>query len=362
MRRGFSLSFVCLLTVSCLAAYGQAIPDAPDLPAAAQSAFRQGVDYEQRQQLGSALDSYKAAQKQAGHSVDCLRAIQRVQMKMESFKDAAATSTKMASLAQDPKEKAAAEFLEGQALYRQSLAYTAGAGNYDKNPKRALESLKQAQEVLARGAADDPNNEPLLMLYGRILAAQHQDEEARREFTACAAVPGTSAAEGARARRLSSNIDSARTEPVPPFELKTIDGETVSRDSLAGKVVLVDFWATWCPACRSDSGYVQSLLDSFHDGRFVLLEVDVDENRSAWTQYVKANRLKGTQTRDEDKSAQFAFHVSAFPTYVIIDGNGSVRMRATGTEGDLRGTVRKLLAEQQTAETTSSPAHTTPSE
>src|SRR6185312_15202818 len=135
-------------------------------------------------QLGSALDSYKAAQKQAGQSLDCLHAIQRVQMKMESYKDAAATGAKMA----------------------------------------------------------------LLVLYGRILAAQHQDDEARREFTACAAVAGTSPAECARARRLSSNIDSARNEPVPPFELKTIDGETVSRDSLAGKVVLVDFWATWCPA------------------------------------------------------------------------------------------------------------------
>lgn len=362
MRRGLSLFLACLFTTTCLTARGQTVPEAPDLPAAAQSAYKQGADYEQRQQFGSALDSYKAAQKQAGQSLDCLRAIQRAQMKMESYKDAAATSAKIASLTHDPKQKGGAEFLEGQALYRQSLAYTAGEGNYDKNPKRALESLKQAQEVLERGAADDPNNEPLLMLYGRILAAQHQDEEARREFTACAAMPGTSAAECARARRLSSNIDSARNEPVPPFELKTIDGETVTRDSLAGKVVLVDFWATWCPACRSDSGYVQSLLDSFHDGRFVLLEVDVDENRSAWVQYVNANQLKGTQIRDADKSAQFAFHVSAFPTYIIVDGNGSVRMRATGTEGDLRGTVRRLLAEQQTAEDAQPATHAKPAE
>lgn len=362
MRRGLSLFFACFVTTICLAANGQAVPDAPDLPSAAQSSYKQGVDYEQRQQFGSALDSYKVAQKQAGQSLDCLRAIQRVQMKMESYKDAAATAAKIASLAHDPTQKAAAEFLEGQAFYRQSLAYTAGEGNYEKNLKRAAESLKQTQEVLARGAADDPNNEPLLMLYGRILAAQHQDEEARREFAACAALPGTNPSECARARRLSSDIDSARDEPVPPFELKTLSGEAVTRDSLAGKVVLVDFWATWCPACRSDSGYVQSLLDSFHDGRFVLLEVDVDENRSAWEQYINANQLKGTQTRDEDKSAQFAFHVSAFPTYIVIDGNGSVRMRATGTEGDLRGTIRKLLAEQKTAENTSSPAHTKPAE
>ncbi len=145
--------------------------------------------------------------------------------------------------------------------------------------------------------------------------------------------------------RLSHNVASAREEPAPAFQIDTMDGKSVSLDSLAGKVVLVDFWATWCTYCRRDSDYVQSMLDSFPDGRFVLLEVDVDENRDQWLNYVKGNRLQGLQTRDASKDMQSAFHVKGFPTYVIFDANGTVRLRATGIEGDLRGTVRKLLAE-----------------
>jgi thiol-disulfide isomerase/thioredoxin len=343
MRRSpFVLTLSLLLSAAAIAH-----TQADDLPAAAQPAYKQGLDFEQRQQLASALDSLRAAQKQAGSSLTCLQAIERVQMEMEKYKDAAATAAKMASLAPTPQGKAAAEMLEGQALYRQSFAYTAGEGDYDKNPKKASDSLKQAEASLHQGAADDPSNEPLLMLHGRVLAALHEDEQASADFKACAAVPGTSAEECARALRLSGNVVSARDEPAPSFELKTLDGQTVSRDSLAGKVVLVDFWATWCPACRRDSDYIQSMIDTFPDPkRFVLLEVSVDENQDTWKNYVDENRLHGTQTRDTSKQLQSAFHVYAFPTYVVLDGNGSMRFRATGTEGDIRGTIRSLLAEQ----------------
>ncbi|HVG27261.1 MAG TPA: TlpA disulfide reductase family protein [Acidobacteriaceae bacterium] len=339
-----SLSLLLIAASSGLRAQTPALP--ADLPAAAQSAYKQGLDFETRQQFDSALDSYKSAAKQCSPSLACMEAIVRVQMMMEHYKDAAATAAKLASSTSDPHAKAAAELLATQALFRQSFAYTEGEGAFDKNPKRALDSLRQAESVAAQGTADDPGNEPLRMLHARILAALHRDEDASREFKACAALPGTPPAECDRALRLASDVESGRSEPVPAFTLKTLDGQTVTRDSLAGKVVLIDFWATWCPACRRDSGYVQSLLDSFPDGRFVLLEVDIDESRDKWSTYVADHRLKGTQTRDDDRSVQGVFHVGAYPTYIIFDGNGTVRLRAKGIEGDLRGTVRKLLAEQ----------------
>lgn len=276
----------------------------PDLPAAAQTAYKQGVDFEQRGQFDSALDSFRSAGKQAGSSLACLEAAERVQLKMEKYKDAAATASAMATVAPDPQAKAHAGMLEGQALYREYFAYNLGEGAYEKNPKRASEALRQAEAALARGAAADPANEPVRMLHGRVLAALKRDEEASREFAACAAAPGASPAECARALRLSHNVASAREEPVPSFQVATLDGKTVSLDSLAGKVVLVDFWATWCTFCRRDSDYVQSMLDSFPDGRFVLLEVDVDENRDLWVDYVKENRLEGLQTRDAAKDMQ----------------------------------------------------------
>lgn len=342
-----SLSLILAAAPSPMRAQTSQLPS--DVPAAASASYRQALDYEQRQQLGSALDGYKAALKQAGSCSSCLEAIERVEFKMDHYKDAAGTAEKMAAAAPDPQHKAAAEMLAGAALYRQSFAYTEGEGEFDRSPKRAADSLKQAEAVLAKGVADDSGNEPLRLLHARVLAALHHDEDASREFTACASVPGASAAECTRALRLAADVPSAREEPAPAFQLQTLDGQTVSLNSLAGKVVLVDFWATWCSACRSDSSYVQSMLDSFHDGRFVLLEVDIDKSHDLWKNFVAEERLQGTQTQDVDGSMQTLFHVSAFPTYVIIDGNGTMRLRARGIEGDLRGAIRKLLAEQSAA-------------
>jgi hypothetical protein len=86
------------------------------------------------------------------------------------------------------------------------------------------------------------------------------------------------------------------------------------------------------------------MLDSFDDGRFVLLEVSVDESEPEWRHYVEDKRMHGVQTLDRHKAMQDLFHVAAFPTYLVIDGDGMVRMRAVGIEADLKGEVRKLLA------------------
>jgi thiol-disulfide isomerase/thioredoxin len=183
-----------------------------------------------------------------------------------------------------------------------------------------------------------------------MLAALRQDEQAKKEFEACAAAPGARAQECARAQKFATDVSLARKEPAPAFEVKSLDGQAVSLDGLAGKVVLVDFWATWCTWCRRDSDYVQSMLDSFDKDKFVLLEVDVDDTEAPWLRYVKDERLRGVQVRDASHELRDQFRVKAFPTYVILDKDGVVQEREEGARGDLRGEVRRLLAEMPTDE------------
>ena len=64
------------------------------------------------------------------------------------------------------------------------------------------------------------------------------------------------------------------------------------------------------------------------------------KNEDLWRNYVKSKRLHGLQTRDEKKDVGALFHVAGYPTYIVIDGDGMVRQRAVGIEGDLKGTVR----------------------
>jgi len=314
--------------------------------AVVQHQLVEGEQYEQRQQLSAAADSYRAALKAAGgNCMSCLDALARVQLTMELYKDSAATAAQMAKQSPDVKAKAQAEYREGLALFQQYFAQSDGRGAIDKDPKKAMAALRQADLVLQQGVADDPANEAARMLHGRVLAALKRDEDAEREFIACAAAPGASEQECTRALHFAKDVAAARDEPAPQFTLKTVDGKNISLDSLAGKVVLIDFWATWCKYCVRDSDYVQSMLDSFDKDKFVLLEVDVDETEAVWTNYLSDHRLHGVQTRDDKHEVTSLFHVGAYPTYVIVDGDGTVRLRATGIEGDLKGTVRKLLAD-----------------
>lgn len=320
-------------------------PELPEIPAAARDAYQQGLDAEGRQQLDLALERFQFALKQAGSCLDCMEKIATVQQAMGNDKAALSTASKMASAASSPKAKARADMLTGRIDYEEYFGYTEGGGAFEKNPHRAQEALSRAEAAFARAAQEDPTNEPLLMLHGHLLASLKRDSDASAAFAACAALPGVSQTECARALRFSKKVDIARNEPAPPFEVTTLEGKKVSLDSLAGKVVLLDFWGTWCPVCRRDSDYVQSLEDSFPKDRFVLLEVDSGDSRAAWTTYIQENHLEGVQVQDERSKLGSLFRVSAYPTYVVLDGDGIIRMRVRGARGDLRGEIRELLAE-----------------
>jgi thiol-disulfide isomerase/thioredoxin len=320
-------------------------PDLPDIPSAAREAYKQGMDAQSRQELDFALERFQFALKQDAKCLDCMEAMANVRVAMGSDKAALSTASRMASVASTPGSKARADALTGQIYYDEYFGYTNGEGAFDQNPGKAQDALRRAEAALARAVQEDPHNEPLTMLHGHLLAALKRDSDASAAFVACASMPGVSQTECARALRFSKDVDLARNEPAPPFEATTLDGKKLSLDSLAGKIVLLDFWGTWCPVCRRDSDYVQSLRDSFPTDRFVMLEIDSGDTRATLKNYIDQNHPEGVQIQDDTNQLQSLFHVGAYPTYVILDGDGTIRMRERGARGDLRGEIRKLLAE-----------------
>jgi thiol-disulfide isomerase/thioredoxin len=319
-------------------------PQPVDQPLVAPPAYQEGIEAEQKNELDIALIRFQKALSQAPNSPLCYEAVVRVQSQMGDDKAALATTAKMIAAAPDAHAKAHAEMLQANIYYRQFSAYSVGGGAYEKNPKRAEQSLQKSEDALQRAAAEDPSDEPLRMLHAHVLAGLHHDQDASREFEACAAIPGTSPTECARALKLAHSAELARLEPAPSFKATTLDGQPLSLDSLTGKVVLIDFWGSWCRFCVRDSDYVQSMLDSFDPKSFVLLEVDEGDSREAWLNYVKSNRLHGVQVHDTDTHLESVFHVGNFPTYIILDSDGLVRLRVSGAVGDLRSAIRKAIA------------------
>ena len=309
------------------------LAQSPTLDPAVQASLTEGSKFEQRHQLTSALDSDRKALKLSKGSCDeCYQAIVNLQLTMELPKDAAASAATWAQHTSSPIARSHAELLQAQALMRLNTV----------KPNPAL--LHQADDVLKRAAVDNPADSTVHMLHGRVLAALNLDDQAKSEFVACAVTPGASPAECMRAGHFASDVNLARGDAAPSFSIAGPNGSPVTLDSLAGKVVLIDFWATWCPPCNRDLGYIQSIAEEFHGDKFVLLGISSDSNESTWQRYIEKNSMLGVQVRDSFDGLRSLFHVAGIPTYIVIDANGIIRLRVTGPEGDIRGKVRSLLA------------------
>jgi thiol-disulfide isomerase/thioredoxin len=119
----------------------------------------------------------------------------------------------------------------------------------------------------------------------------------------------------------------------PAWELKNLDGATVRSDQFAGKVIVVDFWATWCPPCRAEiPGYVELQKKYGKDG-FAIIGVSLDQ---AGPEVVKAfavkNAVNYTMVMGTDAVVAAFGGVEAIPTTFLIDRAGQIRDRKLGAE------------------------------
>jgi thiol-disulfide isomerase/thioredoxin len=122
------------------------------------------------------------------------------------------------------------------------------------------------------------------------------------------------------------------------FRAKALDGQDFSSDSVHGKVVLVQFWATWCPYCKNDAPAVDTMLREFQDQGLVVLAVDVAESKETVTKFLAESPrpCKVVLMTDTNLAAWFA--PKSFPHYAVIDRNGRAagEQRGAGREQSLR--------------------------
>src|SRR5947209_13153648 len=104
----------------------------------------------------------------------------------------------------------------------------------------------------------------------------------RRRFVPLLVLLALSAAIAQRRRE-------APREPAPRFNAKTMDGERFTNDSVKGKVVLLQFWTTWCQYCRGEQPMVDELNKEFSSKGLVLLAVDVGESKKVVKKYLERN-------------------------------------------------------------------------
>jgi thiol-disulfide isomerase/thioredoxin len=135
---------------------------------------------------------------------------------------------------------------------------------------------------------------------------------------------------------------AAGHKPAPAFTATTLAGEKFSNESLKGKVVLVQFWATWCGYCRREQPIVDNIEREFAGQGLVVLAVNVGESRKEVESYLEQKPRACRVVLKEDTNLAASFRGSGFPRYVLIDRQGNIAGTQNGAGGEQ--SLRQLLA------------------
>lgn len=144
-------------------------------------------------------------------------------------------------------------------------------------------------------------------------------------------------------------FSSAPFGPAPDFHMKDLNGKTVSLEDFRGKVVVVDFWATWCVPCREAFPGLKLALDKYKgDTSVVFLFVDTRERVSdpvgLIRQFLSSNNYPFTVLLDPSGEPYYnRFGMAGIPTQFVIDGQGMIRFKHEGY--DPRLTSEEAAAE-----------------
>ena len=119
--------------------------------------------------------------------------------------------------------------------------------------------------------------------------------------------------------------------PAPAWKLKGVDGTTVTSDQFKGKVVILDFWATWCPPCRTEiPGYV-ALQKKYGADGLVVVGVSMDTGGTADVrQFIKDFGINYTVVIGDDTIVSAFAPIDGYPTTFIIDRDGLIRNKKLG--------------------------------
>jgi thiol-disulfide isomerase/thioredoxin len=309
--------------------------DAPDYKSNLkfQSAMAEAKQMQKERQLFFAMDAYKKANKiAAGKDAACLKDLLDLQMKTGSYKDAVATTTALEAFATTPLGKSKAEADHGYVLY-----LLAG----DKNKP---DLLNAADAALKAAIADDPKNATAFFLDGKVLARLGQMDAAGSQFKACLNCVNPKDPSYLRAQHFAENPALSLHKMAPAFTVTALDGTKFNLDAMGGRVVLIDFWATWCGPCNEELPHMKKIAKEFAGQPLVIISVSWDSDETKWKNFIDKNEMTWVQYRDADHVLSKNFGVEAIPHYFTIDSDGVLTAEMLGSGSDVEGKLKKLIA------------------
>src|SRR5258708_32322543 len=113
-------------------------------------------------------------------------------------------------------------------------------------------------------------------------------------------------------------------EPAPRFNVTTTTGEKFTNDSIKGKVVLLEFWTTWCGFCADEAAFVDKIGHELASKGLILLAIDVGESKKAVKKYLDQHPRNCKIVLMEDTNLAAMYAATSYPIYAVIDREGNI--------------------------------------
>lgn len=330
---------------SCFLALGLATSAPPaaaaeDAPVAYEDLLQEGEDLLAAKDCSGAIKAFRKAEKLApSPDFELLTGAARAYTCFGAWKDAEAYARRAVEAAVDPPQKAEAHNRLGQTLFRGGSGtpeQMAGAEEAFRQALAASEGkLKIARYNLAEALLKQGKDAEGVALLQELLAEWPEAPMA------------------ARVKSLIANPIRARVPMMPEFELVTLDGTYMTAEDLKGKVVLIDFWATWCAPCRAAIPDLQRWSRRSASDPFVILSVSSERDEHSVRQFIAEKGMSWPQFLDEKGDLDRELDVGSLPTYVLVDHTGVILHRASGwgpgIQSDLARRITKAIKEARKA-------------
>jgi peroxiredoxin len=328
-------SLVLLLATLLFIPSSGSADDPASLPGVAQ-AIAQGDALFAQKRFNKALEAYHSADKLAHHScAPCLLRIVKIERQLGDFPSALEHAKKAVKAAGDNNVFAAqAHVVRGSLLAQMST-------------KSGDKKLKESEEEFRSALALDPTQVNTRFNLGFVLLRQERDADGIAELKTFVAASGADTRLVDKAREVMADPVRAREPFSPDFSITTLDGTNISNATLRGKVVLLDFWGTWCPPCRESIPMLASIRKKFADRPFEIVGISSDNDEQVWKSFITQHRMDWSEYIDLSGEVLDAFDVHEFPTFIVLDRDGIIRHRHSGVEqftaADLDSAINKAL-------------------
>jgi len=211
-------------------------------------------------------------------------------------------------------------------LYAKALLET---GNNDK-------ALKVTEEFVKAGNG----SEEMITLMKQAYIGKNGSDEGFKEYV-------SKYEDAAKAEIIKTLKDEIINEPAPAFELKDLDGKTVTLADMKGKTFVLDFWATWCGPCKKSFPGMQKAVNYYKNDNgvqflFVNTWERVDNKIKNARDFIKKNKYSVRVLMDTENKTVTDYKVSGIPTKFIIDKNGNIRFKSIGFSGDTHKLVEEI--------------------